>query len=334
MNDSSRRKSAFIDTLTHRANPLLILILSAAVLSSCASASDEARSESAIFVQPWISGQDKDEVPLQVQRYDLNTVVIRQSLRTSFEAPFMYLVFGEKKALLIDTGAGGVDLRSAVDLQIAAWLEATGRETVSLVVMHTHAHGDHVAGDEQFTDRADTVVVGHGVRDVAGFFGIDDWPSGNKVFDLGGRVVDIIATPGHHDSHVMVYDRSTGLLFSGDALYPGRLYFRCGKAGEFKSSIDRVADFTSTRDISWILGAHIELAREPGKPFDSNDLVRTDERLLEMPPSAITDVQMALRRMGDEPRVESFADFILFPHPADPGAKKPPGWCLSQGDER
>lgn len=309
---------------------LLIFALSAAVLSSCTTSSDEVRPHSTIFGQPWNSGLDKNEPPLQAQQYDQNTVVIRQSLRTSFEAPFIYLILGEKKALLIDTGAGNVDLRSMVDLQIAAWLTATGRENISLVVMHSHAHGDHIAADEQFADREDTTIVGHRVEDVAEFFLLDSWPNGNNAFDLGGRIVDIVPTPGHHDTHVIVYDRSTRLLFSGDVLYPGRLYFQCGKADEFRSSIDRVAEFANTREVSWILGAHIELAQEPGKSFDSDDLVRTDERLLEMTPATITSVKSALLQMGDRLRVEPYDDFILFPHPADPRGKKPPNWCLSE----
>lgn len=306
---------------------LLMFVVPATVLGACLTVSDEVTPESTVFGQPWISGQNKDEPPLQAQRYDQDTVVIRQSLQTSFEAPFIYLLFGATKALLIDTGAGGVDLRSMVDSQIAAWLEATGSESISLVVMHTHAHGDHVAADEQFASRANTVVVGHGVEDVAGFFRLDDWPNEEKAFDLGGRIVDIIPTPGHHDTHVMVYDRSTRLLFSGDVIYPGRLYFQCGKADEFRRSIDRIAEFASTRNISWILGAHIELAQEPGKVFDSNDRVRTNERLLEMTPATIAAIKAALLQMGNQPRVETYDDFILFPHPADPRGKKPPDWC-------
>ena len=310
--------------------PLLIIALSATAFSSCTISSDEVIPESTIFGEAWINGSGKDEPPLQAQQYDPDTVVIRQSLRTSFEAPFMYLIFGEDMALLIDTGAGGIDLRSMVDLQIQAWLDMAGRKNISLVVMHSHAHGDHVAGDEQFSDRRDTVIVGHGVDDVTEFFLFDNWPNEIKAFDLGGRIVDIIPTPGHHDTHVMVYDRSTRLLFSGDVLYPGRLYFQCGKADEFRKSIDRVAELAKAREVSWILGAHIELAQELGKTFDSNDLIRTDERLLEMTPSVITSVKSALIQMGNRPRVAPHDDFIIFPHPTDPRGKKPPDWCLNQ----
>lgn len=312
----------------HIFHKLSILALSAVTLCSCTTSSDELSKVSTVFSQAWISGLEKSEQPLQAQHYDANTVVIRQSLKTSFEAPFMYLIFGEATALLIDTGAGGVDLRSMVDAQIDAWLETSGRETISLIVMHSHAHGDHVAGDEQFADRADTVIVGHTAEQVADFFAIDNWPNGSIAFDLGGRTVDIIPTPGHHDSHVMVYDRSTMLLFSGDVIYPGRLYFQCGNADEFQRSINRLTQFTSTRPVSWVLGAHIELSQTAGTAFDSDKLVRTNEHLLEMRPATIMTIQSALQQMGDQPRVTSYDDFILFPHPSDPRGKKPPDWCL------
>jgi len=309
---------------------LLIFAFLSLVLSSCSTSSDKSVPDSTVFSQPWISGLDENEPPLQVQEYDSNTLVMRQSLRTSFEAPFIYLLFGEEKALLIDSGAGNVDLRSMVDQQIEAWLEDKGRQNIALVVMHTHAHGDHVAGDEQFIGRADTAIVGHAVEDVVDFFMIENWPNESKAFDLGGRIVDIIPTPGHHDTHVMVYDRSTRLLFSGDMLYPGRLYFQCSKAELFRSSIDRVAEFVKKRDTSWILGAHIELTQESGKSFGSNDLVRTNERLLEMSPATITAIKSALHQMGERLRVEAYDNFILFPHPADPRGKKPPNWCLTR----
>ncbi len=42
--------------------------------------------------------------------------------------------------------------------------------------------------------------------------------------DLGGRVLDCLATPGHHEAAVTYYDRYTRILFTGDTIYPGRLY--------------------------------------------------------------------------------------------------------------
>lgn len=308
----------------------LIFSLLLLVVCSCANSTNEVQPKSTLFKQPWISGLDKNEPTLQVQYLNDNIAVIRQSLKTSFEAPFIYLIFGQEKALLIDTGAGGVDLRSTIDELIETRLQSTGHNSLALVVMHSHAHGDHTAGDEQFINRENTVVIGHEPNDVASFFSINNWPGETKPYDLGNYMLDIIPTPGHQDSHIMIYDRTTQLLFSGDVLYPGRLYFQCGKADLFQQSINRLVEFTKTNPVAWVLGAHIELAQTIGKSYNSNDLKRKDERLLEMSAKIITDVQLALQKMDSQPRVTAYDDFILFPHPADPKGKRPPNWCLDK----
>jgi glyoxylase-like metal-dependent hydrolase (beta-lactamase superfamily II) len=55
------------------------------------------------------------------------------------------------------------------------------------VVAHTHAHGDHVAGDGQFADRPATTVVGTQGESVRSSFGFAHWPGDSVTFDLGGR---------------------------------------------------------------------------------------------------------------------------------------------------
>ena len=52
---------------------------------------------------PGVRGQDP---PLQVHRFDEHTFVLRQSKAMTYEAPFVYLLFGNDRALLLDTGAG------------------------------------------------------------------------------------------------------------------------------------------------------------------------------------------------------------------------------------
>ena len=110
--------------------------------------------------QPWIDGTQASEPQTQVQRYDADTYVIRQSVKTNFEAPFLYLLFGKDRALLLDSGAGGLKIRPAVDAVIADWLAAHHRSSIPLVVAHSHGHGDHHMGDAEFKDRPDTTVVG------------------------------------------------------------------------------------------------------------------------------------------------------------------------------
>ncbi|MBL4870855.1 MAG: MBL fold metallo-hydrolase, partial [Robiginitomaculum sp.] len=293
-------------------NSLILSLMALGIMSACQTTNlSEPRHQSKIFSKAWNSGENAHEPTIQVQQIDTNTFVIRQSLRTSFEAPFMYLIFGEEKALLIDTGVEGVDLRTEIDKQIENWLVKTGRENISLVVMHTHGHGDHVGGDSGFEDRPNTVVIGHTPDDVAAFFGLDNWPTQTALFNLGNRAVEILPTPGHHASHVMVFDEETSVLFSGDVIYPGRLYFQCGKAQEFKSSINRVATFANTHDIAWVLGGHIEMKKQAGKSFKSQGAPRNGEHLLELPMSIITIIQDGLIEMGSAPRVTQFDDFVL-----------------------
>ena len=150
--------------------------------------------------------------PIQVHMAAPHTVLLRQSFESNFEAPFLYLLFGEDRAFLLDTGATAdatrFPIRATVDTLIEEWLLAHPRHGYELVVAHSHAHGDHVAGDGQFTDRAHTRVVGHSALDVAAFFGIGNWPRGTARFDLGGRVLEVIPTPGHHPSAVAIYDLS------------------------------------------------------------------------------------------------------------------------------
>jgi hydroxyacylglutathione hydrolase len=307
---------------------ILVAMLAAGCFTSCvAPRPEKAISASALFAQPWNAGLSAQEPAFQAQPIDGNTIVIRQSIRTTFEAPFLYLLFGQEKALLIDTGAEGGNPSAEIDRLIGDWLAANGRKEIALVVMHSHGHSDHVSADAGFAGRANTTVVGHSADDVASFFEIRSWPEGSASFDLGGRMVDILPTPGHHPSHVMVFDRATGILFSGDAVYPGRLYFQCGKASEYLASIDRLIDFSATRNVRWLLGGHIEMTTAPGQAFSPN-AARPNERALELPPSILPKIRNALADIADRPRVTPHDEFVLFPHPADPRGKQPPDWCL------
>jgi glyoxylase-like metal-dependent hydrolase (beta-lactamase superfamily II) len=273
-----------------------------------------AQTKSPLF-EPWIDATSRMEPRMQVQRYDADTFVIRQSIRTNFEGPFLYLLFGRDRALLLDTGAGGLYIRPTIDRVIAEWCAANHRASIPLVVAHSHGHGDHHQGDFEFKDRLDTTLVGLTPAEVAAYFKIADWPHDIAKFDLGGRVLDIIPTPGHQAAHIMVFDEKTRLLLSGDALYPGRLYFPTDQFAAFRDSTDRVVDFTRTRHVSHILGAHIEMTRTPGKDFVDEAPSHPDERALELPYADLLELHDAVHRMGEAPVREAHDDFIIFPLP-------------------
>ena len=71
----------------------------------------------------WIHGaparRRASDPPIQVHRYDEHTVILRQSKSVHYEAPFLYLLFGNDRALLLDTGATAdpakFPLRATVD---------------------------------------------------------------------------------------------------------------------------------------------------------------------------------------------------------------------------
>lgn len=285
----------------------LILIL----LSACVTA--PAEKVALAFPEPWIGGTTATEPKLQVQRYDDHTFVIRQSILTNFEAPFMYLLFGRERALLLDTGAGNVEIRPTVDRLIEEWRQANGGKAISLVVAHTHAHEDHIAGDAEFVGRANTRVVGTSPAEVASFFGLTPWPEGTSIFDLGGRPLEVIATPGHESAHIMFFDRRTRILLSGDALYPGRLYYKRAHLPIYRASMDRVATALRGREIRWIMGAHIEL-NQVGSQFAAKATAHPDERRLELRPTALFTLLDRLRQASEQSDTLNAGEFILYPY--------------------
>ncbi len=267
---------------------------------------------------PWINGTATQEPETQVQAIDGDTFVIRQSVKTNFEAPFLYLIFGRDRALLLDTGAGGLKIRPTVDRLVAAWQAKHGGRAIRLVVAHSHSHGDHHAGDDEFRNRPDTDVVGLKPTEVAAFFHFTDWPRDVAHFDLGGRMLDVLATPGHQPAHIMVYDARTRLLFSGDMLYPGRLYVPLNHFDDFRASAERLAAFARTHPIRALLGAHIEMTTMSGKEYPMEAPVHADEHPLPLAPSAIEELRAAVEKAGPVPVVDRHADFIVYPVPARP----------------
>ncbi len=87
-------------------------------------------------------GRRGDREPkIQVHYYDEHTVILRQSKCVHYEAPFLFLLFGNDRALLLDTGAtadpGRFPLRAKVDRLVAIWLARNPREGYGLVVAPT-----------------------------------------------------------------------------------------------------------------------------------------------------------------------------------------------------
>lgn len=255
------------------------------------------------FPTKWIDGTACGTDPaIQTWEYAAGTYILRQSLCTTFEGPFLYLFVGAQKALLVDTGTGGVDLRGEVT-------KLLGGKSVELVVAHSHGHGDHVGGDGAFKNKPNTTVVGSQASAVRQFFGITgDAPA---AFDLGGRVVDVLAIPGHQAAHLAYYDHATRLLLTGDTLYPGRLYIDDWTA--YRASIPRLVAFVDAqRPVSFVLGGHIELPKT-GPDYSGGVKIHPNERALELGDKDLRELDVAVKAMGATPKREVHPSFIISP---------------------
>jgi hydroxyacylglutathione hydrolase len=117
------------------------------------------------FPERWIDGTDYAREPaVQVHWYNPATAILRQSLCTNFEGPFLYVLFGTEEALLLDTGASGIDLKSTMEEVIQAWETRFARRLRRLVVAHSHSHGDHVSGDAELRSIAHAEGEGRRAR--------------------------------------------------------------------------------------------------------------------------------------------------------------------------
>lgn len=266
------------------------------------------------FPTQWIHGaadcrQTMDPV-MQTHEAELATFIFRQGKCSSFEAPFMYLLIGTIHSLLLDTGApiqGGVlPIRETVD----RILQNTGDAGTQLIVAHSHAHGDHGAWDRQFLQRPDTVIVKRQLADIQARLGIAQWPTTTGTLDLGGRALTVLPMPGHEDQHIAFHDSRTGILLSGDSLYPGLLVVNDWRA--YRDSARRIASFARTHEISFVLGAHVEMARSGGL-FPIGTTFQPDEHPLQLLREDLDAWTKACNDLGDTPRAGEyrFEHFVI-----------------------
>lgn len=159
-----------------------------------------------------------------------------------WEETHCYLLVGDERALLIDTGLGICNIyeqvRKLTDKPVAA--------------VATHIHWDHIGGHKDFPDfyahKAELSwlcggfplplqAVKHMVADRCELpedFDINDYeifqgkPSrileDGDTIDLGGRIIQALHTPGHSPGHLCFWEAERSYLFSGDLVYKGTLF--------------------------------------------------------------------------------------------------------------
>jgi glyoxylase-like metal-dependent hydrolase (beta-lactamase superfamily II) len=202
-----------------------------------------------------------------------NTIAIYEPHQ--FEETISYLIMGTKQAVLFDTGMGIGNIHALV----------TRLTSRPIVVLNSHTHNDHIGGNWQFPyvfgmdtaftrnntkggceDAQAEIAPGEICGDLPkGFdpktYATKPWHVSIPVHDgfkvnLGGRTLEIIATPGHTPDAICLLDRDNGLLFTGDTYYPGPIWLYRPETDldAYVASVKKIAELAP--QLKLVLGAH------------------------------------------------------------------------------
>lgn len=186
-----------------------------------------------------------------------------------------YLIEGERDVAVLDTGLGVGDFRGLV----------SSLSSKRPRVLQTHAHWDHIGASHLFDDvlvhpsEAEGLRAGFPVARYTAAFSRDAVdpihlpegfdPSrglpgrlptgtleGGDQIDLGGRVLEVLHTPGHSPGGVSFLDRRARALFVGDLLYLGQMYlfFPNSDPAGFRASLQLVSEHLE--DVDTVYPAH------------------------------------------------------------------------------
>jgi len=194
-----------------------------------------------------------------------------------------YLILGREKALLFDTGNG-----------IGKISEIVNQLTIlPVVVLNSHTHFDHIGGNAEFrdilamdTDYTRNNVAGYSnelVREevseeaICGSLPVEINPEtyytqpftvktfikdGYKI-DLGGRILEVLSTPGHTPDAISLLDLNLGLLWVGDIYYEGPIWLFVPETNldEFYNSVNRLCNIVP--HLSTLYTAHNSPIAQP-----------------------------------------------------------------------
>src|ERR1700730_9639920 len=170
---------------------VLILAASAQIVGAQLPQPDGGTIRPGILPKQWMTGGPKCmEMPeWQVHEDNRDLYILRQSGCTDYETPFLYLLLGADRALLLDTGSRNGPLVPTLQRVVKNWLQRIRRETIPLIVAHSHSHSDHVAGDVDIQAMQEPAIpvtfVPAEVESTKRFYKITNWPDDIGQVDLG-----------------------------------------------------------------------------------------------------------------------------------------------------
>lgn len=144
----------------------------------------------------------------QVKQVDRDSWIIQE------EQVRCFLFVGTERALLVDSGMELDDLRGTV--------ESLTRLPVTLV--NTHTDHDHISCNDQFEQvymHPAEFSFYHQLS--ARWSGLESIWDGDQI-DLGGRVFQVILTPGHTPGSIALLDETKRILVGGDGIQDGTIY--------------------------------------------------------------------------------------------------------------
>ncbi len=200
-----------------------------------------------------------------------------------FQEAISYLIVGSSRALLFDGGIGLVPMRPIIE-QLTR---------LPVTVLNSHTHFDHVGANHEFDDvlAFDTPFTrskerGRPHADIADEVAPDSFcgapPDGTDTasfrsvawnvtrriadgerIDLGDRVLEVIATPGHTPDALVLLDRAHGLLWTGDSYYESTIWlFSPGTdIAAYESSMQKLAALAPS--LRRLLPAHNTATADP-----------------------------------------------------------------------
>ena len=163
------------------------------------------------------------------------TYIIEEPM--SYEGNVSYLVLGDDRAIMFDTGTGenpevnGTHIKYIID-------EIT---SLPVTLLLSHFHYDHnqnieefdwiafpdipylqenISADSIYTFTSEELVFGSYPGEVH----VDEWLPLETDIDLGGKTVQLIDLEGHSQESIALIDKTNKIAFLGDFLYNGFLF--------------------------------------------------------------------------------------------------------------